>query len=76
MVVIFAGAQGFFDALPLSAVQPCGEGLCEYVKANHPRIPHEIEERKVLSEDVEAELRRACETFVKRFQEKMEMAHA
>ncbi len=76
VVVIFAGAQGFFDALPLSAVQPCGEGLCEYVKANHPRIPHEIEERKVLSEDVEAELRRACETFVKRFQEKMEMAHA
>ena len=67
VMIIFAGVQGFLDDLPVESVRAFEAGLLEYVAREYPDLRHKIAESKELSDDSEAKLRVAIESYKAEF---------
>jgi len=64
---IWGGMNGFLDTIPTSRVQAFEAGLLAYMHAKHPKWFEAIRTEKVLSKELEAELRTALNDFSKTF---------
>ena len=68
ILIIYAGTSGFLDDLPVVQVRDFEAALYEYVDATNPGLLRTIMEKKVLDDNLKAELSKtikACkETFV------------
>ena len=60
---MFAGTQGFADEVPLESMGEWEEALVRYMDASHPEVGKAIAEELRISDDTEAKLRQALETF-------------
>jgi F-type H+-transporting ATPase subunit alpha len=67
VVVIFAATQGFLDDLPVERLREFEEGFREFIKKNFQSIPHEIEQKKELTDSLQDSLQRACREYHDRF---------
>jgi len=63
VIVMFAGTQGFADEVPLESMGEWEEALVRYMDASHPEVGKAIAEELRISDDTEAKLRQALETF-------------
>ncbi len=63
VIQLYAGTRGFTDAVEESLVQDFIEGLLSYIHANNPDIPEAIRTTGDLSEETEAKLKKAIETY-------------
>ncbi len=64
VMVIFAGANGFADQVPLESMRQWEEDLIRYMETSHPEIGKTIAEEKAIAKDTtEVKLRQALETF-------------
>lgn len=74
VVAIFAGVRGFLDGLPLNCVHDFEEKALNSIRANHPEYLDEINEKKVISEELEAKLLEFYQNFLQRYNEEIEKA--
>jgi F-type H+/Na+-transporting ATPase subunit alpha len=63
VVVIFAVTNGYLDAVPVAEIKEWERGFREYVAAEYPQVTEGIRKEKVLSKEIEADLRRGIEAF-------------
>jgi len=68
IVVIFAATQGFLDSIDVERVKAFNEDLIDTFRSEHADILNDIRETKELSDETDAKLRAALESFVKGFQ--------
>lgn len=67
VAIIYAATKGYLDSLPLSEVERFEDGFHKYVADKHSGIHTGIKEKKALSPEIEAELKTACEEYLKQF---------
>ncbi|MBN1828167.1 MAG: F0F1 ATP synthase subunit alpha [Deltaproteobacteria bacterium] len=68
VIIIFAGVRGFVDKYPLNRIRDYEEKLLAFVGGTYPAIMKEIEEKQVISADLDKEIRRALSEFNDIFQ--------
>ncbi|HLM41459.1 MAG TPA: F0F1 ATP synthase subunit alpha, partial [Microvirga sp.] len=67
VAVIYAGVNGYLDALPLNRVRAFEDGLLSLLRGKHADILDAIRTSKDLSSDSEAKLKDVVQTFAKSF---------
>ncbi|MBX3445365.1 MAG: F0F1 ATP synthase subunit alpha [Parvibaculaceae bacterium] len=67
VVVIYAGVNGYLDKLPVSAVGRFEQELLRNIRSSHADILDAIRNEKQISNDTEAKLKSAVESFSKAF---------
>lgn len=65
--VIYAGVNGYLDALPLNRVRAFEDGLLGTLRSKHADILEAIRSSKDLSSDTEAKLKDVVQSFAKSF---------
>ncbi|SHH29361.1 F0F1 ATP synthase subunit alpha [Thermosipho atlanticus] len=63
VVVLFAGINGYLDDIPVEMVQTFEKRFLQFIHENKQEILNKIKEEKVLTEEIENELRKAIEEF-------------
>jgi F-type H+-transporting ATPase subunit alpha len=67
VVAIYAGVKGFIDTVPVIDVTRFEEGLMSAVRANHTDILDDIREQQAISDETDAKLKAAIETYANSF---------
>ena len=67
VVVIYAGVNGYLDALPVNKVKAFEEGLLRYVRDKAAAVLESIRAEKAISNEVMPKLKAAVDTFAKSF---------
>ncbi|WP_024576671.1 MULTISPECIES: F0F1 ATP synthase subunit alpha [unclassified Afipia] len=67
VVVIYAGVNGYLDAIPVAKVREFEEGLLSLLRGKHVDLLNAIRDSKDLSDDNAAKLKAAVEGFAKTF---------
>ena len=65
--VIYAGVNGYLDALPVNRVRAFEDGLLALLRTSHAGLLNSIRDSKDLSSGDEAQLKSIVETFAKSF---------
>ncbi len=63
VVIIFAGAKGFLDDIPVEAVNRFEAELYPFIEAKYPDILEQIRTKKALDNDIEEALTKALNEF-------------
>ncbi|PZT47690.1 F0F1 ATP synthase subunit alpha [Helicobacter valdiviensis] len=63
VVIIFAGAQGYMDDVPVSHITKFEANLYPFLEAKYPQIFEDIRSKKMLDKDIEETLKKALEEF-------------
>ncbi|MBM3150695.1 MAG: F0F1 ATP synthase subunit alpha [Chloroflexi bacterium] len=63
VMALFAGTQGFADAVPIDRVKKWESDLLRYMATSHPEVGRDIAERKQITPENEKELREALDIF-------------
>ena len=67
VAVIFAGVKGYLDAIALNDIGRFEEGLLDMLRGSGQSILSAIRDEQKISDETEAELRKAIETYAKSF---------
>jgi F-type H+-transporting ATPase subunit alpha len=63
VMVIYAVTNGFVDEVAVAEIRDWESGFLQFMSAQFPQVGEKIRTEKVLSKDLEAELKRAIERF-------------
>ncbi len=63
IVVLFAGTKGFIDKYDIEKVRTYEEQLLSFVESKHPDIMKEIEEKKIISPELEKKMKEVFTSF-------------
>jgi F-type H+-transporting ATPase subunit alpha len=66
-VVIYAGVNGYLDALPVAKVRAFEDGLLSLVRGKNIDILNTIRDSRDLSDDTAAKLKSVVESYAKTF---------
>ncbi len=67
VVVIYAGVNGYLDALPVNRVRAYEDGLLAHVRSRQPEILESIRTSRDLTDETAGALKSAVESFTKSF---------
>ncbi len=67
VIVLFAGANGYLDDVPVEAIGKFESGLLRFVRDNKGEIKAELREKKVIDDTLKAKIISAIEEFKKGF---------
>ena len=67
VLIIFAGTGGFLDDLPVESVQRFEAELYRFVENAHPGVLSQIREKKILDDNLKAEMKNLLTEFKGRF---------
>ena len=67
VAVIYAGVNGYLDKLEVSQVGPFEQGLLNTMRSQHQGILDRIREKKALTDEIEADLKSALDSYAKTF---------
>jgi F-type H+-transporting ATPase subunit alpha len=67
IVILFAGTQGLLDDLPVSVLGRFEQELYANLEAKNPTVFSDILTKKALDDELKAKIRKAIETFKKKF---------
>src|SRR5512140_937570 len=67
VVVIYAGVNGYLDAIPVNKVRAFEDGLLSLVRTKNADILDDVRKTSDLSSDTEAKLKGAAEAYAKTF---------
>ncbi|ODN72528.1 ATP synthase subunit alpha [Methylobrevis pamukkalensis] len=67
VAVIYAGVNGYLDAIPVNKVRAFEEGLLRFLRDKHADILDGIWAQKSLTDDLKARLKSAVDAFAKSF---------
>ena len=63
VVAIYAGAKGYFDKVPVNMVQQTEKELHEFIRTEHADMRDKLVSQAALTDEIEAELKKALEAF-------------
>ena len=63
VIILFAGTNGYADQITLDRMKAWESELLRFMETSHPAIPRDIAEKKLLTEENQAALRQAIQTF-------------
>jgi F-type H+/Na+-transporting ATPase subunit alpha len=63
VMIIFAVTNGFLDDVAVSDLRDWERGFHEFMKAQYPQVGDGIRNKKELTKDIEADLRRGIEAY-------------
>jgi F-type H+/Na+-transporting ATPase subunit alpha len=66
VITIFAGARGYFDKVPVRDVQAVERELHNFIRTEHADMRDRLIEAAALTDEIEAELKRALDAFLTR----------
>src|SRR5262249_4317364 len=66
-ISIFAGTQGYFDAVPVNQVAQAEKELLRFMKDHKSEVRNKIVETKTIDDQTEQQLRAALEDFKRQF---------
>jgi len=75
VLVIFAGTSGLIDDIAVGDVERFQNDLLEFVRTRYSALLAQIREKKQITDDMRAELKRAIGEFKERFQAATATAH-
>ncbi|MCB2154677.1 F0F1 ATP synthase subunit alpha [bacterium] len=64
---IFTGTNGYADSIDVERTTEFITGLKAYVNEKYPDILHSIQEQKVLSDDLQEKMHKACKEYQEKF---------
>ena len=67
ILIVFAGVNGHVDDLPIEAMRPFEQGLSRFVEASYPEIYKELNEKKVIGEDLSQKMEQAIREHKEEF---------
>ena len=67
VAVIYAGTRGYLDGIPVKSVQKYEKELLAHLQADHKSLLSSIASEKKLTDDLEATLKSALDSFTKNF---------
>ncbi len=67
IVIIYAGTQGMLDDLPIPVLGRFEQELYKFIEQKHPTVLTDIVEKKALDDDLKGKLKKAIESFKKKF---------
>ncbi|MDH3329627.1 MAG: F0F1 ATP synthase subunit alpha, partial [Desulfobulbaceae bacterium] len=67
VTILFAGAKGFLDELPVDTLADYERELYTYIEANEPSIFSEMKEKEEISPSLEEKMKKAMTTFGETF---------
>jgi len=67
IAVIYAGANGYVDGIPVEALGKFEKELLAFLDSKHADVLKDIKEKKVIDEDIEGRLKKALEDFAEKF---------
>jgi F-type H+/Na+-transporting ATPase subunit alpha len=67
VTILFAGAKGFLDELPVTALAEYEKELYTYIETNEPAIFSEMKEQKIISPALEEKMKKTMTTFGQTF---------
>ncbi len=67
VLVIFAGVNGYLDAVPLGDCARFASEFLEFIATRHPEVAEEISEKKTLDDDLTGRLKCALDEFAASF---------
>ncbi len=67
ILAIFAGTSGVLDDLPVEQCRPFEQELIKFFESAHPGHLQAIREKKILDDELKAQLSRAIKEFKERF---------
>ena len=67
VTILFAGAKGFLDELPVDTLADYEQELYTYIEANEPSIFSEMKEQEEISSSLEEKMKKALTTFGETF---------
>jgi F-type H+-transporting ATPase subunit alpha len=65
--VIYAGVNGYLDAIPVNRVRAFEDGLLGLLRGKHPEILEDIRVTNDLTSDTEAKLKAVLDGYAKTF---------
>ncbi len=68
IIAIYAGTNGYADAVPLDRMRAWEQALLRYMETSHPEIGREIGEKKRITDENMAELKSAVQEFTNTWQ--------
>jgi F-type H+-transporting ATPase subunit alpha len=68
VIQIYAGTNGYCDAIPAEQTTKFVEGLLGYINEKYPSVTHHIEETKQIDDNTAATLEKACKEWVGKFE--------
>lgn len=63
VIVLFAGTQGFADAVPVEQMKAWENALLRFMESSYPEIGRDIAEKKIITDETRAKLVSALENF-------------
>ena len=69
VLIIFAGTQGYLDALPLRDVGLYEKQLYEFIESSHPAILQSIVEKRIIDDALRSDMHAALKEFSQKFSE-------
>lgn len=63
ITIIYAGTRGFLDKYPIDVLQRYESELFDFVEKKYPEILTEIKEQKIISDELDAKIKKAMEEF-------------
>jgi F-type H+-transporting ATPase subunit alpha len=76
ILIIYAGTNAFLDDLPVDQCRAFEKGLYAYVETMNPGLLKAIDDKKVLDEQLKAEMSKLIGEFKERFVSEKQMAAA
>jgi F-type H+-transporting ATPase subunit alpha len=67
ILIIYAGTQGLLDDMPVEQLRDFEKGLYAYVDTANPAVLRTIEEKKILDDDLRADLTKTIKEYKDRF---------
>ncbi|MCL4846966.1 MAG: F0F1 ATP synthase subunit alpha [Acidobacteria bacterium] len=69
VLIIFAGGNGFLDAIPVAEVRHFEQELYRFAEARRPAMLRTLAEKKTIDDELKAEMLGALQEFSKEFQQ-------
>jgi F-type H+-transporting ATPase subunit alpha len=63
VMIIYAVTNGYIDDVPVAQVREWERGFHDFMKAKHPKLGESIRTGKVLTKEIEEELKKAIEEY-------------
>lgn len=67
VTIIFAGTKGFLDKLPVETLRDYEQELYAFIEANEPGIFEELQEKEVISPELEEKMKKVLSSFGETF---------
>ncbi len=68
VMILFAGAFGYLDEVPVESVSEYEKQMLEFVATRQPEILKEINEKAIISDELEGKMKKALDQFKGTFQ--------